>query len=101
MTDQRTHHAQSNESTPTGWPNGVRPISLDGLAHIGVGPDGDLHWDGKPVVIRKGIALTTFQNVGAAIVGLSAVVAAGAAAVSAYADLQTIPTAAAGPLGRR
>jgi len=101
MTDQRAHHAQSNESTPPGWPNGVRPISLDGLAHIGVGPDGDLHWDGKPVVVRKGITLTTFQNVGATIVGLSTVVAAGAAAVSAYADLQAMPAAAARPLGKR
>ena len=91
MTDQRTHHAQSNESTPTGWPNGVRPISLDGLVHIGVGTDGDLYWDGKPVVIRKGVSLTGLQKAGALIVGLAAVIGACAAAVSAYADLRSIP----------
>lgn len=76
MTDQRAHQAQSTENTPTGWPNGVRPISLDGVAHIGVGAQGDLYWDGKPIVVRKGFTLTGLQNVGAVIVGLAAVVAA-------------------------
>lgn len=91
MTDQRTHHAQSTESTPTDWPKGVRPISMDGLAHVGVGAEGDLFWDGKPIVVRKGFTLNRLQNAGAIVVGLAAVVAAGAAAVSAYTDLQTIP----------
>lgn len=94
MTDQRPHHAQSTESTPTGWPNGVRPISLDGLAHIGVGPDGDLYWDGKPVVVRKGVSLTGLQKAGALIVGLAAVIGACAAAVSACADLRSMPAEA-------
>lgn len=94
MTDPRTHHAQSTAVPPTSWPPGVRPISLEGLDHIGVGPNGDLHWDGKPIVVRKGLTLSTFQNIGAVIVGVAAVVAAGAAAVSAYADLQTISATA-------
>ncbi len=91
MTDPRTHHAQSTATPPASWPPGIRPISLEGLDHIGVGAGGDLYWDGKPIVVRKGLTLSTLQNAGALIVGLAAVVAAGAAAVSAYADLQTMP----------
>lgn len=74
---------------------------MDGLAHIGVGAGGDLYWDGKPIVVRKGLSLTKLQNAGAVIVGMAAVVAAGAAAVSAYADLQTIPAATAFPLNKK
>jgi hypothetical protein len=91
MTDPRTHHAQSTATPPASWPPGIRPISLEGLDHIGVGLDGDLYWDGKPVVVRKGVSLTGLQKAGALIVGLAAVIGACAAAVSAYADLRSIP----------
>lgn len=43
------HAAQSTAARPADWPEGVRPISADGLSHIGVGNDGSVYWDGKPV----------------------------------------------------
>lgn len=87
MSDQRKHPAQSNGDTPEGWPRGVRPISVDGLDHIGVGGDGSLYWDGKPIVVQRELTLRFWQRAGVVLVTGSAVVAAGAAVVSAWSDV--------------
>ena len=90
MDDGRRHPAQSTGEPHAGWPAGVRPISMDGIDHLGVGDDGTLYWDGKPVEVRKSLTLTTMQKVGALAVAASAIVGAGAAAVSAYAEFMSI-----------
>lgn len=87
----RMHPAQSTASEVEGWPKGVRPISMDGMGHLGVGNDGSLYWDGKPIEVRQSVTLTLWQRIAAATVALSAVVGAGAAAVSAYADISSLP----------
>lgn len=81
------HPAQAvtGEPTPAHWPAHVRQISQEGLGFLGVGDDGLIYWDGRAIEMRR--ALTVWQAVGAVLVTVSAVVGAGAAAVSAYADL--------------
>lgn len=84
------HPAQAvtDEPTPSHWPQHVRPISLDGLRFLGVGDDGLIYWDGKAIEMRR--ALTRWQRVGAVLVTLSAIVGAGAAVASAYADIAAL-----------
>lgn len=89
-TDGRQHHAQSTSPGRPGWPAGVRPIAVEGLSHIGVGNDGTLYWDGKPIEVRRSLTLTLAQRVGAVVVAISAVAAAIAAMVSAYADVMSL-----------
>jgi len=48
---------------PPTWPSGVRPISLEGLALLGIDPTTDgLFWDGKQVVLRSRVRLTWWQG---------------------------------------
>lgn len=86
MEDDRGHPAQAAGQFP-GLPKGMRPISQDGLAHLWVGDDGSLYWDGKPIEVRKSLALTVWQRIGAVIAVLAASIGAVAAAVSAWADI--------------
>lgn len=72
MTTNSTHPAQSTADGKPGWPEGVRPISMEGLDHVGVGRDGTLYWDGKPIVVRKGIDLTWWQTMIAVVAALGA-----------------------------
>ncbi|MFC3440760.1 hypothetical protein ACFOKF_06020 [Sphingobium rhizovicinum] len=69
------------------WPDTVWSIGINRLDLLGVDDDGNLYWNGKPIEVRKSVALSLWQRVGAISVTLSAIVGAGAAAVSAYADL--------------
>lgn len=85
--DTRKHGAQSRNDAPPHWPDGVRPISLEGLVLVGVGDDGRLYWDGIPVEVARTFTLSWWQRVAAFLVSLSAVIAAAAACVSAYADI--------------
>jgi hypothetical protein len=87
--DERGHPAQANSGPKPQWPPGVRSISVDGLSHIGVGNDGSLYWDGKPIEVRKTLNLSWWQRAGAIAVAISAVVGAGAATVSAWSDIAT------------
>ena len=64
----------------------MRPISLDGLAHLGVGDDGRIYWDGRQVEVARTFNLTWWQKAGAIAVAASSVVAAAAAVASAIAD---------------
>ena len=80
------HPAQSTAARPNGWPVGVRPISVDGLSHIGVGHDGSLYWDGRPIQVARRFDLSLWQKIGAVLTVLAAVVAATASGASAVAD---------------
>ena len=53
---------------------------------MGVGDDGALYWDGKPVEVAKRLSLTTWQRIGAVLTVLAALTAAGASVASAIAD---------------
>jgi hypothetical protein len=86
------HPAQSTAARPDGWPLGVRPISLDGLAHIGVGNDGKLYWDGRPVVVAKRVTLSFWQGLAAVLTVVGALAAGGGAVASAWADLHSLAT---------
>jgi hypothetical protein len=52
----------STERPPTDWPTGVRPISLEGLSLLGIGPDNRLYWDGQPLKIERTISLDGWQT---------------------------------------
>jgi hypothetical protein len=52
----------ANDPSPPEWPTGVRPISLDGTALIGIGPDHRLYWDGQLVAISRKITLNGYQT---------------------------------------
>src|SRR5215212_12034963 len=82
------HPAQSTAARPDSWPSGVRPISVDGLGHIGVGHDGSLYWDGKPIQVARHFDLRLWQQVGAVLTVLAALTAGGGSAASAVADWQ-------------
>jgi hypothetical protein len=63
----------SIETPPAEWPAGVQPISLEGLALIGVDADNQLYWDGKVIEIRRSLRLTWWQAALAIVTGLSTV----------------------------
>lgn len=84
MTDERGHTAQSDTESLAGWPKNVRPISVNGMIHLGVSDDGELYWDGKPVVIRRGIDLTAWQTTLATLTAFSALVVAGVDILNFY-----------------
>ena len=90
MTDggsERGHWAQSTAEPHSGWPIGVRPISIDGLDALGVGDDGRIYWDGKVIVTEKRLTLSFWQKVGGSLTVASAVVVAAQAGYSLAAAL--------------
>jgi hypothetical protein len=91
MSEAPPHPAQSTAPPPENWPEGVRPIAFEGLDHLGVGEDGALYWDGKPVEVRRVLHFNWWQRVGAVAVALSAVASAGAAVISSLCDLKLLP----------
>ena len=76
--------------TPDHWPKHVKHVAADEDL-MGVGDDGGLYWDGKPVQVGKRIDLTIWQIVYGVAALLVAAIAAGAAAVSALVDLNVLP----------
>jgi hypothetical protein len=66
----------------TKWPSDVRPISLDGLDHLGVDSRQRLYWDGKRV--KTGLDLTWFQTLLAVVVAASTLLGAFATCVQAW-----------------
>lgn len=80
------HPAQSTAARPNDWPTGVRPISIDGLSHIGVGNDGSLYWDGRPIQVVRRFDLSFWQKVGAVLTVLAALAAAAGTLASAAAE---------------
>lgn len=69
------------------WPDDVWSVGLHRIDLLGVDDDGNLYWNGKRIEVRRPLSLSFWQKTGAVAVTISAVVGAGAAAVSAYADL--------------
>ncbi|MBI1256551.1 MAG: hypothetical protein GC204_03685 [Chloroflexi bacterium] len=69
----RHPHAVAPDTPPAHWPEGVRHLSIDGMALIGVDADGLLYFDGKPVAMRRQLDLTLLQAVfaGAALLALA------------------------------
>ncbi len=49
-----------------------------------MGVDGILHWEGKPVVVKRGVELTTWQTVLAAVTAFSALTVALVSALSFF-----------------
>ena len=84
------HPAQSTSARPTDWPEGVHPISVDGLAHIGVGDDGTLYWDGKPIQVARRFSLTWWQKIGAVLTVLAALAGGAGTVASAIAEWRTV-----------
>lgn len=79
-------YAKCGESPPE-WPDDVQGISNKGLSLLGIDSQNRLYWDGKRVPT---VMLTGWQKAGAFFITVSAVVAALAAVVSAYADVANI-----------
>ncbi|MGN6375367.1 MAG: hypothetical protein ACTHMG_07410 [Sphingomonas sp.] len=89
--DARKHWAQSTGDPVDGAPPGVRPISLDALNYLGVSDEGELYWiDTKVLTAKKQIRLTFWQSFGAILTVIAALIAAGAACISAYADFSAL-----------
>ena len=44
------------------WPSGVEPISWADSERLGVGRDGQLYWDGRPVVTRRRLDLSFWER---------------------------------------
>jgi hypothetical protein len=53
------------------WPEWVSPISYGNMNRLGVGVDGYLYWDGKPLEIKRRLKLSNLQLIGALVVGLA------------------------------
>lgn len=53
-----------------GWPTGVHPIPIEGMALMGVDEQGMLYWDGKPVEVRRRLELSRGERWFAVGVGL-------------------------------
>lgn len=61
----------SKVAPPPDWPEGVRPISVEGVGLFGIDTDGQLYWDGKRVETVSRLSLTRRQRIvaGAAALG--------------------------------
>ena len=72
------------------WPPGVREIAIEEQDCLGIDRYGNLYWDGRPIEVRYfWLTLTRWQQVGAVILVVSALLGAiGAATIGwvAYAD---------------
>ena len=72
------------------WPPGVREIAMEEQDCLGIDRYGNLYWDGRPIEVRYfWLTLTRWQQVGAVIVVVSALLGAIGAATQgwvAYAD---------------
>jgi hypothetical protein len=60
------------------WPPGVEPISWVNAKRLGVGQDGQLYWDGQPVVTRRRLDLSFWERVLGVVVAAAVIVAASA-----------------------
>jgi len=55
---------------PSTWPQGVRSISLNGLALLGIDDAGLLYWDGQRLEIAKTVSLSWWQTLFAAMTAI-------------------------------
>lgn len=72
--------SQTLEEGAPDWPAGVRPISMDGLSLLGIGPDNRLYWDGRQIKVSRTVSLTGYQTLLATLTALGAL-AGGVAAL--------------------
>jgi hypothetical protein len=85
VSDEREHWAQSTAEPLAGAPKGVRPISMEGLGHLGVDGKGNLYWsDTKVLTAKKEFRLSLFQATIAVVTAFSAATAAAATVYTAY-----------------
>jgi len=70
-----------------GWPDGVHPISMEGLSLLGIGPGNRLYWDGQPIEISRRVSLSWWQTVLATTTALGAL-AGGVAALLPFFGLK-------------
>ena len=59
----------STEPNPSSWPEGVHKLTF---GDFGVGRDGRLFWDGKPVEVQQHIRFSWLQALGAIIIAVAA-----------------------------
>jgi hypothetical protein len=53
----------STVAPPPGWPDNVRPISIDGVTLFGIDPaTNKLYWDGREIVVRDRLRLGGWAN---------------------------------------
>lgn len=81
MAEPNLKRGQSIADTPTGWPEEVRPISVEGMGLMGVDGQGMLYWDGKPVEVRRRLDLSRGERWFAVAVGFFTILG-GAGAVA-------------------
>mgnify|MGYP003656109094 CR=1 FL=1 len=66
----------SDDTPPSDWANGVRPISQNGLGLLGIDDNGALYWDGKKIEIKNTLTLSKIQLGLAIMVAIAASVSA-------------------------
>ncbi|MBM3527613.1 MAG: hypothetical protein FJX62_05945 [Alphaproteobacteria bacterium] len=71
----------ADEPAPAASERNVRPVGTMDLTRLSIDNDGRLYWDGKPVEVRRRIAMSRRQIVGAAIIGVFVVIGAIGAAI--------------------
>ena len=63
--------AKGNGGEPPEWPDGVRPISIEGVSLFGINPETNkLYWDGKEVVVRDRVRLGNLERILAVFVAI-------------------------------
>ena len=73
---------QRDTPASRGWPKGVKPITINALDLLGIDSRLRLHWDGRPVEVRR--ALTRWQTLWAVVVGAFLVASSTASITQAY-----------------
>ncbi|MBV9812951.1 MAG: hypothetical protein JO326_09365 [Acetobacteraceae bacterium] len=58
---------------PPNWPEGVEPISLEGLERLGINGRDELFWDGRRLITRRQIDFTGWQRVLAVLAALASI----------------------------
>ena len=74
--------ALAKEGGPPSWPEGVRPITMEGLQLFGLDPAYRLYWIGKPVHIERKLTLTWWQVLIAAFAAAGSLASGMSAAVT-------------------
>ena len=71
------------EPRPEPEPQGrnVHPVDMTDLSRLSIDRDGRLYWDGKPVEVRRRIAMSRAQVIGASIIAGFVVIGAIASAI--------------------
>ena len=74
----------ASDRGPPEWPTGVKPLSLEGIGLLGIGPDNRLYWDGQQLEISRIIRFSTWQAIGGTMVAVGTFAGGIAAVVSLF-----------------